>query len=283
MVISALRRFIAERLASNGVEDASFDADNLVAFGLKMTKTELMINFDREVDSEDEKRICSLADRRISGEPLQYIIGEWEFYSLPFYVGDGVLIPRADTEILVDHAIEFLKTRDSARAIDLCSGSGCIAISVKANLPSVSVFAVELYQKAMGYLTKNVERNGVEIEVINTDVLAEPTGFEKFDAILTNPPYIETKTVKTLSKEVQNEPITALDGGEDGLVFYRYIVSEWSRKLKSDGEIFFEIGEDQGQAVTDMFKSIGFDSRVIKDYNNHDRIVKGRKRAYNDI
>ena len=275
MVISALRRFIAERLASNGVEDASFDADNLVAFGLKMTKTELMINFDREVDSEDEKRICSLADRRISGEPLQYIIGEWEFYSLPFYVGDGVLIPRADTEILVDHAIEFLKTRDSARAIDLCSGSGCIAISVKANLPSVSVFAVELYQKAMGYLTKNVERNGVEIEVINTDVLAEPTGFEKFDAILTNPPYIETKTVKTLSKEVQNEPITALDGGEDGLVFYRAIAKNWVPLLKKDGRIFAEIGEDQAEAVTEIFENHGLKCQTIKDLNGHDRVIIG--------
>lgn len=275
MVISALRRFIAERLSSGGVEDAPFDADNLVAFGLKMTKTALLINFDREVDSEDEKRICSLADRRISGEPLQYIIGEWEFYGLPFYVGDGVLIPRADTEILVDHAIEFLRTRDNARVIDLCSGSGCIAISVKANLPSVSVSAVELYQNAMGYLTRNVERNGVEIEVINTDVLAEPTGFEKFDAILTNPPYIETKTVKTLSQEVQNEPITALDGGEDGLVFYRSIAKNWAPLLKNDGRIFAEIGEDQAVAVTEIFENHGLKCQTIKDLNGHDRVIIG--------
>ena len=275
MVISALRRAVAERLASGGVEDAAFDADNLVSYALKMTKTEMMINFDREVDSEDEKRICYLADRRISGEPLQYIIGEWEFYGLPFYVGDGVLIPRADTEILVDNAIEFLKKLRNARVIDLCSGSGCIAISIKSHLPDLSVCAVELHEKAMGYLMRNVERNGVEIDVIKADVLAEPIGFEKFDVILTNPPYIETKVVETLSKEVKNEPITALDGGEDGLVFYRAIAKNWLPLLKNDGRIFAEIGEDQAAAVTEIFENHGLECKTVKDLNGHDRVIIG--------
>ena len=275
MVISALRRLVAERLSSGCVEDAAFDSDNIIAFALKMTKTEMLINFDREVDSESEKQIFSLADRRISGEPLQYIIGEWEFYGLPFYVGDGVLIPRADTEILVDNAIEFLKTKDNAKVIDLCSGSGCIAVSVKANLPSISVFAVEIYQKAMGYLMRNVERNGVEIDVIKADVLAEPIGFEKFDVILTNPPYIETKVVETLSKEVKNEPITALDGGEDGLVFYRAIAKNWLPLLKNDGRIFAEIGEDQAAAVTEIFENHGLECKTVKDLNGHDRVIIG--------
>lgn len=275
MVISALRRIVADRLLSGGVEDAAFDSDNLVAFALKMTKTEMLINFDREVDSESEDRIFSLADRRISGEPLQYIIGEWEFYGLPFYVGDGVLIPRADTEILVDNAIEFLKTRTNARVIDLCSGSGCIAISVKSHLPDLSVLAVELHEKAMGYLNRNVERNGVEIDVIKADVLAEPNGFEKFDAILTNPPYIETKTVETLSREVKKEPITALDGGEDGLVFYRAIAKNWLPLLKNDGRIFAEIGEDQAAAVTEIFENHGFECKTVKDLNGHDRVIIG--------
>ena len=275
MVISALRRIVADRLLSGGVEDAAFDSDNLVAFALKMTKTEMLINFDREVDSESEDRIFSLADRRISGEPLQYIIGEWEFYGLPFYVGDGVLIPRADTEILVDNAIEFLKTRTNARVIDLCSGSGCIAISVKSHLPDLSVLAVELHEKAMGYLNRNVERNGVEIDVIKADVLAEPNGFEKFDAILTNPPYIETKTVETLSREVKKEPITALDGGEDGLVFYRAIAKNWLPQLKNNGRIFAEIGEDQAAAVTEIFENHGFECKTVKDLNGHDRVIIG--------
>lgn len=275
MVISALRRAVAERLSAAGVEDAAFDADNLITYALKMTKTEMLINFGLEVDSESERQVFSLAERRIGGEPLQYIVGEWEFYGLPFYVGEGVLIPRADTEILVDHSIEFLKTRDNARVIDLCSGSGCIAVSVKSNLPSVSVSAVEFYEKAMGYLTRNVERNGVDIDVIKADVLAEPTWSEKFDAILTNPPYIKTKTVKTLSKEVQNEPITALDGGEDGLIFYRAIAKNWVPLLKGDGRIFAEIGEDQAAAVTEIFENHGLDCRTIKDLNGHDRVIIG--------
>ena len=275
MVISALRRAVAERLSAAGVEDAAFDADNLITYALKMTKTEMLINFGLEVDSESERQVFSLAERRIGGEPLQYIVGEWEFYGLPFYVGEGVLIPRADTEILVDHSIEFLKTRDNARVIDLCSGSGCIAVSVKSNLPSVSVSAVEFYENAMGYLTRNVERNGVDIDVIKVDVLAEPTWSEKFDAILTNPPYIETNTVKTLSKEVQNEPITALDGGEDGLVFYRAIAKNWVPLLKGDGRIFAEIGEDQAAAVTEIFENHGLDCRTIKDLNGHDRVIIG--------
>ena len=258
-------------LSQAGIDDARLEARILFSEVGKVPKAELY-GRDTECSCPELK---TAVERRAAREPLQYVIGEVDFYRERYKVTPDCLIPRADTEILVDHAIEFLRTRDNAKVIDLCSGSGCIAISVKANLPSVSVSAVELYQNAMGYLTRNVERNGVEIEVINTDVLAEPTGFEKFDAILTNPPYIETKTVKTLSQEVQNEPITALDGGEDGLVFYRSIAKNWAPLLKNDGRIFAEIGEDQAVAVTEIFENHGLKCQTIKDLNGHDRVIIG--------
>ncbi len=277
MVISAVRRHICDRLELGGVADASFDTNELICYALGVNRTQMSLFPDQDVDEKQLSMLDELAKRRIAGEPLQYILGEWEFYGLPFYVGDGVLIPRADTEVLVDCALNFLKTRQNADVIDLCSGSGCIAISVKKNAPSVNMTAVELYDKAYDFLVRNAERNHSEINIVRADVLQKDDGFGMFDLILTNPPYIEAEVVPTLSKEVQSEPITALDGGKDGLDYYRAIAENWVPLLKPNGCIIAEIGEDQAQSVTNIFKLKNLICDTVKDLNGLDRVIVGTK------
>lgn len=277
MVISDLRRHIAQLLNSGGVPDAEFDADELICFSLRLSRTKLAFSFDRAVTDNELRELNSLADRRIRGEPLQYIVGEWEFYGLPFYVGEGVLIPRADTEALVDCALDFLKNRQSAKIIDLCSGSGCIAIAIKKNAPSADVTAVELYDSAFSYLEKNAKRNSADINAVRFDVLNEPDDFGVFDLIVTNPPYIEKGIIPTLSKEVKSEPLTALDGGDDGLNYYRAIAKNWLRLIKDDGCVMAEIGEEQAEKVTRIFSEYGFKCTTQKDMNHLDRVIIGTR------
>ncbi len=277
MVIGELRRSVRERLAAYGVPDAAFDADRLVEAALGLTRTEMILSADKEVPAEAEERAYLLSRRRINGEPLQYILGKWEFYGLPFYVGEGVLIPRADTEVLVDEALEWLKDRAGSRVIDLCSGSGCIAVSVAKNAPNATVTAVELYEPAFSYLKRSVELNAAEVHILKADILQKPDNIGELDIILTNPPYIETEVIGTLSREVQKEPKTALDGGVDGLLFYRAIKENWIPLLSDDGCIMAEIGEEQAEAVTALFTEAGLTCRTVRDLNGNDRVIIGTK------
>ncbi len=277
MVIGELRRSVRERLAAYGVPDAAFDADRLVEAALGLTRTEMILSADKDVPAEAEEMADLLSRRRINGEPLQYILGKWEFYGLPFYVGEGVLIPRADTEVLVDEALEWLKDRAGSRVIDLCSGSGCIAVSVAKNAPNATVTAVELYEPAFSFLKRNVELNAAEVHIVKADILQKPDNIGELDIILTNPPYIETEVIGTLSREVQKEPKTALDGGVDGLLFYRAIKENWIPLLSDDGCIMAEIGEEQAEAVTALFTEAGLTCRTVRDLNGNDRVIIGTK------
>ncbi len=287
MTLKDLYKAAQDILSSGNIEAADFESRILISELLNLTVSDLFIKFNDEVNDETEKKLISYCERRVNGEPLQYLIGKWDFMGRTYKVGPGVLIPRPETELLCEKIIEVLKNKKEAVVYDLCSGSGCIGITIKKECPDADIYLVEKSQQALEYLMQNASdlMKKTFYTIVKGDVLNLKL-FELYpsaDIIVSNPPYIRSEEVPLLQKEVTFEPKMALDGGEDGLDFYRYIVAEWSKKLKSDGEIFFEIGEDQGQAVSDMFKGIGFDSRVIKDYNNHDRIVKGRKAAYNDI
>lgn len=274
-MISELRRTIADELEQAGVDDARFDADELICFALGINRTDLILHGDSAVDDGALSRIRALVDRRKSGEPLQYIVGKWEFYSLPFYVGDGVLIPRADTEVLVDRALAFLKDRRSPAVLDLCSGSGCIAVSIKKNVSDADVTAVELYDPAFGYLERNAALNHADINIVRADVLIQPLGLKKYDLITANPPYIASTVIPTLSREVGFEPETALDGGDDGLKFYRAIAKMWIPLLKTDGKIMAEIGEEQAQDVSRLFCEQGLTCETVRDLNVLDRVIVG--------
>lgn len=273
MRLSELRRATQKRLAAVCNEDAPFDTDLFIEAAYGIPFSQIPLQADLQLD---EEVIEPLITRRLKGEPTQYILGEWEFYGLPFYVGPGVLIPRPDTEVLVEKGLELIKDIPNPRVLDLCSGSGCIAVAIKKRRPDARVTAVELYPKAAGYLERNVALNGVEIELKRHDVLAGPTGdWGQFDLILSNPPYIDGAAMTTLSTEVKAEPSTALFGGEDGLGFYRAIAKKWCPLLGVKGAVAVEIGFDQGQSAAEIFQNQGFAVSLHKDYGGNDRVIIG--------
>lgn len=246
-----LKEDVEKLLKENGIENARFEAKELHnAFCGEELKTAIK--------------------RRIDGEPLQYILGEWEFYSLPFIVGEGVLIPRPETELLVDLALEEIK--EGSKVIDLCSGSGAIAIAIAKN-SKATVCALEKYEKAFSFLEKNVALNNAKVKLIKED-LFEFLPQDKFDIIISNPPYIKTAVLDSLQKEVKREPMSALDGGEDGLIFYRHI-AKLSKCLNSGGKIMVEIGFDQAEAVQEIFKQNGLIPKVYKDLSGVQRVIIG--------
>lgn len=203
------------------------------------------------------------------GEPLAYILGEWYFYDERYKVSPNCLIPRPETEHIVDELIRVLPK--NARFADLCTGSGCIAISVLCHRPDVTALAVDISDKAIAIAKENAILNGVSdrISFICADILNnEPLGAEKFDAISSNPPYICSEIIDTLDEQVKKEPRIALDGGNDGLDFYRVIFNRYIKNVKRGGMIICEIGYDQGSSVSEAFGC-----RIFKDYSSNDRIA----------
>ena len=210
--------------------------------------------------------------RRGEGEPLAYSLGEVAFYKELYRVTPDVLIPRSDTELLVEYAIGHLPK--GACFADLCTGSGCIAISILANRPDCRAVAVDLSEKALAVARENAVRNGVlsRITLQKQDVLT-PFRLPKCDAILSNPPYIASKTVPTLSREVAHEPIMALDGGEDGLTFYRTMLSYLPSQLNGGGLLLFEIGYDQEEEICTLARTVGLSAEVKRDYGGNPRLA----------
>ncbi|MDO4742631.1 MAG: peptide chain release factor N(5)-glutamine methyltransferase [bacterium] len=262
-----LKKKAKQILQSGSIECAEFEAAQISRFVLKNSAAQNVI--------EQLEKICKM---RCRGFPLQYIFGEWEFFSLDFAVGPGVLIPRADTEILVERALEFLKTQKAYTVVDLCSGSGCIAVAIKKNCQQATVLAVEKSKKAYEYLVKNIKKNNVGVEAILFDALK----FKKnCDLIVCNPPYIESYKIDSLQREVSHEPQMALDGGPDGLKFYRNITKNAAQMLNSGGKLMFEVGYNQAASVTKLLLDSGFcDVEVYKDYGGNDRVVSGMKKQH---
>ena len=267
-------------LELNNVEDAELDARCLIEYLLDINTTQFMLSRQEKIDDDIQNRFIELINKRISGTPLQYIIGRWEFMGNTFIVGEGVLIPRPETEMLVDLAAEHLKSVDSPVIVDFCSGSGCIAISVAKLFPDAKVYAVEKYDEAYSYLVKNIELNNVKnVIAIQGDL------FDKFvldgvrpDMILSNPPYIRKSDIPTLSKEVLCEPHTALDGGNDGYDFYRFLCDYWFGEYLSDNSaMMLECAEDQGDYISDMFSEYTDNTKVVYDFNGLQRIVTSYK------
>lgn len=226
----------------------------------------------KEINSEDIKEIIT---KRRQGVPLQYILGKWWFYKSEFLVGEGVLIPRQDTEFLVETGLELIENIQNPQACDLCSGSGCIAISIALDRPDATVTAVEKYDEAYGWLLKNIEYNGAKnVTPRQADVLDPPFG--SFDLILCNPPYIPEGDKEILSAEVLNEPHTALFGGADGLYFYRKITKLWKKSLKAGGHLAFEVGIKEAPLVEEILKNEGFSEIGTKnDLIGIQRVVFG--------
>ncbi len=220
-----------------------------------------------------EENALQKAKKRSEGYPLQYILGEWEFYGLPFKVKEGVLIPRADTEILVEQLLKIAPK--GASVLDLCTGSGCIAIT--AAKYGLKVTALELSNEAFAVAKENALLNKVEISLINGNVFGFEKESPKFDFIVSNPPYLTAEEMEGLQKEVTFEPAMALDGGKNGLRFYEYIEENYYPALNNGGYLLFEIGYKQAEEVCALLSKRYKQIRVVKDYGNNNRVVIARK------
>lgn len=234
------------------------------------------------VEADKEAAILEMVDKRISGVPLQYILGEWEFWGLPIKVGEGVLIPRPDTETLVEDVLEIVRKNGmtSPKIADLCSGSGCIALALKSEIPSADVYAVELSEKALAYLTENIRLNNADITVIHGDVLSTETAenLTELDIIVSNPPYLTEKDMTELQAEVRKEPETALFGGNDGLDFYRAMTPIWRKSLKIGGCLCYEFGMGQEADLEKIMIENNFeDLKFSRDGGGIIRTVTAKK------
>lgn len=279
MTISELEKLGSQKLRASGKENSDFDARCLLEFVLNLNPTQYLLNRSEEVDSVCAEKFLSLVERRSNGEPLQYILGKWEFMGLPFYVGEGVLIPRPETEMLVEYALDFLKDKKNSVVIDLCSGSGCIAISVAKHLPNAKVYAVEKSDLAFPYLKKNIWLNCVfNVSAVHGDIFDRTLLSDiKPDLILSNPPYIRSPEIASLQSEVRNEPSMALDGGEDGLIFYREIANGWLDRLGTGGAIAVECAEDQTEDIIRMFSEKTQYAEAFNDLSGLPRTVTAIK------
>ena len=279
MTISELEKLGSQKLRASGKENSDFDARCLLEFVLNLNPTQYLLNRSEEVDSVCAEKFLSLVERRSNGDPLQYILGKWEFMGLPFYVGEGVLIPRPETEMLVEYALDFLKDKKNPVVIDLCSGSGCIAISVAKHLPNAKVYAVEKSDLAFPYLKKNIWLNCVfNVSAVHGDIFDRTLLSDiKPDLILSNPPYIRSPEIASLQSEVRNEPSMALDGGEDGLVFYREIANGWLDRLGTGGAIAVECAEDQTEDIIRMFSEKTQYAEAFNDLSGLPRMVTAIK------
>lgn len=253
----------------------NIEAKTLLRYILQKEESYIIANANIQLTQKQEDKLSNYINKIREGYPLQYITKSQEFMRLSFYVDKNVLIPQPDTEILVETAIKTITelgirnklALDNIKVLDLCTGSGAIAISIKKYIPEVQVFASDISKNALKIAQKNANNNKVKINFIESNMFKNIS--ETFDVIVSNPPYIKTDEISKLSKQVQNEPKLALDGGKDGLDFYRIIAKEVTNYLNNDGALFLEIGFDQGQAVADMFKN----SKIIKDYAGNDRVM----------
>lgn len=273
MVIDALVRYVASKLKDN----ARFEAEQIVMHVLGIGRTGFITNSSRAVTDDEMRIINETAARRAGGEPLQYILGETEFMSLPFKVNRATLIPRSDTETLVEHVLEHMNGK-SCEILDIGAGTGCVGISLAYYNKNARVTELDISFDAINTARENAGINGVlgRTKFIKADILNEiPDG--AYDIIVSNPPYIETAVIGTLQTEVKDyEPLSALDGGEDGLTFYRRITEIAPKMLKKGGLLAFEIGYNQGENVKKLMEKNFKDIRIIKDLCGNDRVVSGR-------
>ncbi|MCD7784490.1 MAG: peptide chain release factor N(5)-glutamine methyltransferase [Oscillospiraceae bacterium] len=281
-MVNSLYNEVLSALKSGGIEDYEFEADVMFeeVFGRDFRLKLLTGQLDRPETESESARLHKMLRKRLSGEPLQYIIGRWDFYRGEFSVGEGVLIPRQDTETLVETAFKLVKDIRTPKILDLCSGTGCIAITLSELLSEAEVHAVELYDEAYSYLEQNISGHQSHVIPHKFDALSDESAseFSDFNLITCNPPYLTESDMQNLQSEVTHEPETALFGGADGLDFYRAIPKIWKKSLKPGGYIAFEIGATQGEAVKAILEANGYaDARVIKDLCEKDRGVIAKK------
>ena len=273
---------VRKKLKNAGIESSEFEARLIVASCAQRSREELLVMGNIfATDAGIKKKIDESLERRLGGEPLAYVLGEWEFYSLPLIVNENVLIPRIDTELLAQEVINLLRRKVwQTRMLDLCAGSGCIGLAVAANVPSCRIVMIDSSERALAVCRQNMIKTNLSrhITAMDADILIKPPAIlGEFDVIVSNPPYIPTDDIDTLDSSVKDyEPRIALDGGEDGLDYFHAIAGNWSKLLKRGGHMAFECGVGQAAPVRYILKQNGFsDIKTFKDTLGIERVITG--------
>ena len=287
MQLLELLRKSTEYLEAAGIDDALSEAEMLVFHAVNMDRLDAYVD-NPEIKSLNSAKVRRLLQRRIKGEPVQYIIGHIEFLGLCIRVGKGVLIPRPETELLVQEVVETVKSsgKNSLRIkhyasrtfLDLCTGTGCIALALAREFPDAVVYGTDLSKEALAYAKKNAKKNTIKNARFSQGSLFDAVEGKRFDIITANPPYIRRDEIETLQPEIRDwEPVAALDGGMDGIDFYRAILSAARGYLNPNGFMFLELGYDQAEGVQKIARAEGFrEITVIKDYAGIGRILKAK-------
>ena len=273
---------IRARLRKAGCPGASLEARELVCCGSGKSKEEFFRDAPLYVSPETEQAIHALVERHLNGEPVAYLIGEWEFYGLPLDVSEAVLIPRPDTEVLCEQALNYVQTQGACRVLDLCAGSGCIGLAIAANAPECRVLLGDISEGAVRICRQNIRRNSLtgQVTVMTMDALQPPPkAIGEFQCIVSNPPYIPKADIDHLDHSVKNfEPYLALCGGEDGYDFYTAIIRNWKDALVDGGRLYFEVGIGQADTVLRMMRTEGFgELEIVPDLQGIPRVVYGTK------
>lgn len=275
MNLKEILKYGKEELIKNNIEDASIIAKELAEYIFKITRAQMIANNDMEFSKDQTDNYINSIKKISTGIPIQYITNNQEFMNLNFYVDENVLIPQPDTEILVEEVINEYKEK-KCRILDLCTGSGAIATSLAKYINESNIVASDISMKALQIAKLNAEKNLVrkKIEFIESDMF-DKIYKEDFDIIVSNPPYIKTKVIEELDKQVKNEPYIALDGGADGLKFYKIIIENAYKYIKNEGKVFLEIGYDQKNELINLFKENNHYEDIYskKDLGGNDRII----------
>lgn len=265
-----------QRLLECEIEDANLDAWLLLEYVSGISRSWYFVHEDEEISEDDIEKYQILIEQRGKHIPLQQLTKEAYFYGMKFFVNENVLIPRQDTEVLVEQILSLSKEKENLKLLDMCTGSGCILLALLANLKQASGTGVDLSEKALEVAQRNGKELGIEVSWVQSDLFDKVSG--SYDIIVSNPPYIETSVIEGLMDEVKlYEPRMALDGTEDGLFFYREITMQAGKYLKNNGILAFEIGYNQGKAVSEFMKENGYkEVQVLQDLAGLDRVVTGR-------
>lgn len=266
-----------KKLEAAGIEDYVFEAKQIIMHLTGLTAPQILTNYNNRLTQFQENNLIALIHQREVRYPLQYIFGSWDFYGRAYRVGPGVLIPRADTETVIEEALETLKGKAAPEILDLCAGSGCIGITLAKEIPDSNVTMVEKFEEALRYTLQNIEKNEASnAAALQGDIFKGTANNKKYDLIVSNPPYISEAEMKYTSPEVKFEPETALKASDDGLEFYKAIIENYKASLKADGAFVFEVGFKQAHEVSALLKEKGFKNINIRnDLNGIGRAVTG--------
>ena len=273
MKIKDILKYTKEKLCN--IDDYELISKIAIEFFFQISRDNLVVHMDEEIDDNKFLEYTNIVKKIESGIPIQYITNKQDFMNISLYVDENVLIPQPDTEVLVENVIDEYK-KCECKILDLCTGSGAIGISLAKNIEKANVYLSDISSNALKIADLNSKNNGVskKVHILNSD-LFDQINEKEFDCIVSNPPYIKTAVIEELDNQVKNEPHIALDGGEDGLVFYRKIAQNAYKYIKNGGKLYLEIGYDQKNSVIDLLSENGkyVDIYSIKDYGNNDRVV----------